>query len=200
MKHITTTMTLLLCTMCLSKANAVTIYECVDEAGNSTFQDHCPPGTTPANERDIKTGGGTEGTAETAPEAKPEVPAGGGGGDITFYTTSTECDACLVIKSTLTTYGASFAEKDISKDMDARQELKDKTGATSSVSVPTVIIGDQVISGFNKEALVKALENAGYSKPEPESAPAAPGQTPVTAAPEEGAAPAPTAEPAEESE
>ena len=183
MKHTATIMTLLLGTLCLPKAHAVTVLECVDEAGNSTYQDHCPPGTTPANKRDIKTGTSEAATAPAAPGKKEATPSGG---DIIFYTTSTECDACLVIKATLTKYGASFTEKDISTDMAVRQELKDKTGASSSVSVPTVIIGDQIISGFNKEALSKALENAVYSKPEP--APAAPAPT----APGQAAAPAPT--------
>ena len=190
MKNITTMMTLLLCTMCLAKANAVTIYECVDEAGNSTFQDHCPPGTTPANERDIKTGAAGEETEETAaPAAAAETPAAGG--PITFYTTSTECDACLVIKSTLDKYGASYTEKDISTDLASRQELKDRTGASGSVSVPTVIIGEQVISGFNKEALSSALESAGYARPAAPAAVTPPGQR---------AAPAPGTEPVTETE
>jgi len=181
MKHITTMMTLLLCTICLTKAHAVTIYECVDEAGNSTFQDHCPPGTTPANEQEIKTGAAEE---EAAPEDTAEAPTEGGG-DITFYTTSMECDACVIIKSTLTKYGAGFTEKDISTDMAVREELRNKTGGTSAV-VPTVVIGDQVITGYNKDALSKALENAGYTKPEPpaveaagQKAASAPGETPA---------------------
>ena len=149
MKH-TTLLTLLLCTFCLPAAHAVIILECVDEAGNSTYQDHCPPGTTPAHARDIKTGQQDTATAEPAAPKQPTAPSGAA---ITLYTTSLECDACLVIKSVLSKYGASFTEKDISSDMTARKELMDKTGGSGSASVPTVIIGDQVIAGFNKEAV-----------------------------------------------
>ena len=171
MKHIPTLLTLLLCTLSLPGANAVTVLECVDAAGNSTFQDHCPPGTTPASARDIKTG-----APDSAKQTSAKEPAQAeetGDATITFYTTSTDCDACLVIKSVLDKYGASYTTKDISTDMAVRQELKDKSGGTgSSVSVPTVIMNDQVISGYSKDALVKALEDAGYKKSEPAAAPA----------------------------
>ena len=178
MKHTANLLILLLCTLCLPKTYAVTVLECVDEAGNSTFQDHCPPGTTPATTKDIKTGQpDADAVAADTPTAKATPSPSSA--NITFYTTSTECDACLVIKSMLTKYGASFTEKDISTDMAVRQELRDKTGASgNTVSVPTVIIGDQIIAGFNKEALSKALESAGYANPEPAAAspPAPPAQ------------------------
>jgi glutaredoxin len=171
MKPILIFITLLFCTLSLPAVYAVTVLECVDEAGNSTFQDHCPPGTTPASQRDIKTGA-PDATADTSAK-KPEPTPGTGNATITFYTTSMECDACMVIKSVLSKYGASFTEKDISTDLAVRQELRDKTGATgTTVSVPTVIINDQVITGFNKEAVAKALEDAGYKKPESAAAPA----------------------------
>ena len=172
MKLKSTLMILLLCTLGLPGAYAVTVFECIDEAGNSTFQDHCPPGTTPANERKIPTGAQDDKAAPAATK-KPEEAEGTGDATITFYTTSTECDACLVIKAILDKYGASYTTKDISTDLAVRQELKDKSGGTgTSVSVPTIIINDQVIAGFNKEALAKALEGAGYKKAEPAAAPA----------------------------
>lgn len=173
MKLKSTLIILLFCTLGLpGAAYAVTVFECIDEAGNSTFQDHCPPGTTPANERNIKTGAQDD-TAAAATTKKPEGAEGTGDATITFYTTSTECDACLVIKALLDKYGASYTTKDISTDLAVRQELKDKSGGTgTSVSVPTVIINDQVIAGYNKEGLVKAMEGAGYKKSEPAAAPA----------------------------
>ena len=163
--------TLLFCTLGLPGAYAVTVLECVDEAGNSTFQDHCPPGTKPASTRDIKTG--AQDTAKGTSAKKPAAEEGTGNAAITFYTTSTECDACLVIKGVLDAYGASYTTKDISTDLATRQELKDKSGGTgTSVSVPTVIMNDQVIAGYSKDALIKALETAGYKKPEPVVTPA----------------------------
>ena len=175
MKYIPILLTLLFCTLGLPAAYAVTILECVDAAGNSSFRDHCPPGTTPASARDIKTGAQetTKGTATGTTTKKPTAEEGAGDATITFYTTSTECDACLVFKGVLDSYGASYTTKDISTDLATRQELKDKSDGTgTSVSVPTVILNDQVISGFNKETLVKALEGAGYRKPEPAAVPA----------------------------
>lgn len=178
MKQIFMLMTLLLCIFSLSGAYAITILECVDAAGNSSFQDHCPPGTTPASSRDIRTG--TQETGKTTSAKKPAEAAATGDATIIFYTTSTDCDACMVYKGVLDMYGANYTAKDISTDLAVRQELKDKSGGTgTSVSVPTVIMNDQVISGFSKEALVKALEGAGYRKPGAETA--------ATAAPEKEA-------------
>ena len=172
MKHIPLFLILLLCALNQRAAYAVTVVECVDEAGNSTFQDFCPPGTTPASQRDIKTG-----VPDTAAEAATQTPGqteGTGNAAITFYTTAKECDACLIIKDVLGQYGASFTEKNIDSDMAARQELMEKAGggAGTPVTVPTVIINDQVISGFSKDTLVSALEKAGYKKSGGEVSPA----------------------------
>lgn len=184
----TACLTLLLASLFMIQAEAVTVYECVDEEGNTTFQDRCPPGTTPANEMNIRSGGAGAAEDTTTAAAPAEAPApAGGGGEILFYTTSTNCDACVLFKDTLNKYGAGFTEKDISTDLAVREELKQKSGATGSVLVPTVIIGTQVISGFDKAALAQALEAAGYSKPAPPAVPVA-GQQPAGAS---GGAPAP---------
>jgi len=145
------------------QAYAVTIYECVDEAGNSVFQDRCPPGTTPEGEMKIRTGSSSE-PAKTAP-ASADVPDV----DITLYA-APECDACLILRGVLEQYSAVFSEKNINQSDDVKRELQEKMGGAATLTIPTTIIGEKIIAGFKKDELISTLESAGFSKPEPEEA------------------------------
>lgn len=131
---------------------AVTVYECVDEDGNSTFQDRCPPGTTPATEKEFSTGvkkksaGGKE---------KPDVAT-------TLYVMS-NCEACDVVNALLTKYGVNFSEVNIEADIALQNQLKEKIKAEASLTLPTTIIGETIIIGYKRQNLITAVESAGYS-------------------------------------
>ena len=154
----------ILFSMMWCQAYAVTIYECVDEAGNSVFQDRCPPGTTPAGEKKFRTGSGAE-SAKPAPVSGdvPDV-------DITMYA-SPECDACLILRGVLEQYSAVFTEKNINQSDEVKRELQEKMGGSTTLTIPTIIIGEKIIAGFKKDELISTLESAGFSKPQPEEAP-----------------------------
>lgn len=145
---------------------AVTIYECVDDEGNTTYQDRCPPGTTPANEKKFRTGtdaGATRSQSATAGE-QPDV-------DITLYA-APDCDACLILKGIMDEYQAPYTEQNINSSDEVKRELQEKLGGASTLTIPTIIIGEEAISGFKKNELMAALEDAGFSKPvveEPEA-------------------------------
>ncbi len=143
-----------------SQAYSVTIYECEDEEGNITLQDRCPAGTTPAGEKKVRTGTSSPAPAAAIPGLQPDV-------DIILYATK-GCDACIITQSILKDYGAPFTEKDTGQE-DVKKELNEKTGGTNTITVPTVLVGEDVIAGFNKEALISKLESAGFKKPEPEA-------------------------------
>jgi glutaredoxin len=53
--------------------------------------------------------------------------------------------------------GVSFIEKDVIKDPKNLEELAQKTGRRAT---PTLIIGDEVIVGFEKAEMGKALQKA----------------------------------------
>ena len=143
-------------TLCFlfSGANAVTVYECVDEAGNSTFQDRCPPGTTPANEKKISTGNKEKSTDD---EEKPDVAT-------TLYVMS-NCEACDVVNGLLTKYGVNFNEVNVEADIELQIQLKEKISAEASLTLPTTIIGETVIIGYQRQDLITALEATGHSLP-----------------------------------
>ncbi len=151
MKYLTTSLTILILCSYVSPVPAVIIYECVDDGGNLTYRDRCPPGTTSSNEMKIYIG------AKKTVDA-PDVA-------IAFYTTPT-CDACDVIRTVLEKYGASYTEKNVEKDIALQTELQQKSGGSNTLSVPTVIVGEKVIVGYNKQALISSLEEVGFKNPD----------------------------------
>ncbi|WP_226087282.1 glutaredoxin family protein [Mesobacillus sp. S13] len=74
--------------------------------------------------------------------------------DIIVYTQN-DCPPCQIIKMFLKEFGFPYTEKNISINDKSKQEL---TQTYNSYSTPTIIIGDEVITGFDLERLKKALD------------------------------------------
>ncbi|WP_102262029.1 glutaredoxin family protein [Mesobacillus jeotgali] len=74
--------------------------------------------------------------------------------DIIVYTQN-DCPPCQIIKMFLTEYGFSYEEKNINEDEKSRQEL---TEIYKSYSTPTIVIGEEIITGFDLEKLKKVLD------------------------------------------
>lgn len=74
--------------------------------------------------------------------------------DIIVYTQN-ECPPCQIIKMFLNEFGFSYTEKNINEDENSRQEL---TEIYNSYSTPTIVIGEEVITGFDLERLRKVLD------------------------------------------
>jgi len=154
MKYIISSITLTIACLLSSQVFAVKILECVDEAGNSSFQDRCPPGTEPVGEKKFYTG-------------NQATESGNSDIAITLYSVPS-CDTCDLVRNLLNRYGASVTEIDVKTDIDLQRELQEKTGS-EGISIPTVIFGDQIIVGYKKQDLIKSLEDAGFENPEAET-------------------------------
>ena len=74
--------------------------------------------------------------------------------DIIVYTQN-ECPPCQIIKMFLTEYGFSYTEKNINENEKSRQEL---TEIYNSYSTPTIVIGEEIVTGFDLEKLKKVLD------------------------------------------
>lgn len=74
--------------------------------------------------------------------------------DIIVYTQN-ECPPCKIVKMFLNEYGFSYSEKNIHEDDKSRQELTDVYG---SYSTPTIVVGSEVIIGFDLEKLKQVLK------------------------------------------
>jgi len=133
---------------------AVTVVECEDADGNRTFQDRCPPGSTEVASKRIATGTGGGG------EGGPAI------GPLTLYVVP-NCDSCTQVKEFLSVRRLSVTEKNVNDDIALQNELKEKAG---DLRVPTLLVGDSVISGYNRAELLAALKKAGFQEEE-EAAP-----------------------------
>jgi glutaredoxin-like YruB-family protein len=69
--------------------------------------------------------------------------------------TQPDCPPCQVLKMLLTEKGAVFEERDITRDPAAVRELTEKY---KSHSTPTLVIGDEVLIGFDPERIDKILD------------------------------------------
>jgi glutaredoxin len=132
----------------------VDIIECEDEQGNKSFAQQCPPGSKAVNRRSYSTFSSAPG------DSGPGVSA-------TLYVVPA-CDTCDQVREFLAIRKIPTSEKNIAENVDLQTELKEKTGG--DLRVPVVIIGDKVLSGYNRASLQEALAAAGYK--EPEAAPA----------------------------
>ena len=68
--------------------------------------------------------------------------------------TQPDCPPCLVLKMFLTERGVTFEERDITRDPDA---VRDLTEHYKSHSTPTLVIGDEVLIGFDPDRIDEIL-------------------------------------------
>ena len=67
--------------------------------------------------------------------------------------TQPDCPPCFVLKAFLEGMGVDYEERDVTRDQSAVEELH----SYGSHSTPTVVVGEQVLIGFNPTQLDKIL-------------------------------------------
>jgi glutaredoxin-like YruB-family protein len=73
---------------------------------------------------------------------------------VKIYTTPT-CPYCEMAKQYFKSKNIDYEEIDVSSDIEAAREMIEKTG---QMGVPVIEIGDNIIIGFNKPAIERALK------------------------------------------
>ncbi|MBC7219410.1 MAG: glutaredoxin family protein [Hadesarchaea archaeon] len=73
---------------------------------------------------------------------------------VKIYTTPT-CPYCTMAKNFLRENGVEFVEKNVAIDHAAAVEMVEKSG---QMGVPVLDIDGEIIVGFNREAIKKALK------------------------------------------
>jgi len=77
--------------------------------------------------------------------------------NITIYTTPT-CAYCKLVKDYFKEEGVEYEEKDVTADTAARDEMIQKSG---QMGVPVIMVGDQVVVGFDKDKLAGLIKESG---------------------------------------
>lgn len=72
---------------------------------------------------------------------------------ITIYTTQ-NCHFCHAAKEFFTANNLTYTEYNVGTDPEKRKEMIEKSG---QMGVPVIIIGEELIVGFNKPVVAKAL-------------------------------------------
>jgi glutaredoxin 3 len=73
---------------------------------------------------------------------------------VKVYSTPT-CPYCVMAKDFLNKHGVDFEDIDVASDRDAATYIIEKSG---QMGVPVIEIGNEIIVGFNRDALSKALK------------------------------------------
>jgi glutaredoxin 3 len=74
--------------------------------------------------------------------------------NVIIYSTPT-CHFCQLSKEYFKENGITYREFNVASDMDKRQEMVEKSGG---MAVPVIDIDGEIIIGFDKEKLEKALD------------------------------------------
>jgi len=72
---------------------------------------------------------------------------------VTIYSTPT-CHFCYLAKDFFTANGIVYAEHNVGSDLEKRKEMIEKSG---QMGVPVIIIGNELIVGFDKPKIIKLL-------------------------------------------
>lgn len=124
------------------------LYKWVDENGNVTYQDRPPPDEAGQVQ------------AQTLPQAGSEPAGNAAFPDVQLTLYSIEaCDACDLVRNLLDERGLPYTEKDAEDDAEVQAELKEVAGV---MSVPVLVIGDDPLTGYNRELILNELEEAGF--------------------------------------
>ena len=83
-----------------------------------------------------------------------------GSTDVVIYTT-TWCPYCDSLRNTLNSYGITFTDRDTEKSFHGLLGFI----ALNGRGVPVSVIGDQVVHGYDGQAITDALVSAGYEIP-----------------------------------
>lgn len=131
----------------ISAIAAVNVVECEDVNGNRAFYKICPPDTKMIGEKKLSTG--------LNDEEKSSIDI-----NATIYIIP-DCDTCEEVMEFLQGRHISITKKIIDKNLELQTEL---TKLTGGLKVPTTVIGDSVVIGYNRAELKAALKENGYTK------------------------------------
>lgn len=72
---------------------------------------------------------------------------------VTVYSTPT-CHFCHMAKEFFTANNVQYTDHDVAADMEKRNEMIEKSG---QMGVPVIMIGDDIIVGFDEDAIREKL-------------------------------------------
>ena len=133
-------------------ALGLTVVECVDKSGDSTFAERCPPGTQKKSEKQLRGLPSNDDAEVSIEEIAKDHP-------VTLFSVE-NCEACSMVRTQLQARDIPFTEIDVGSDQEKYEQLTTATGG--SATVPTLTVDGKVLTGYNSASLEDALNAAGY--------------------------------------
>jgi len=131
--------------------NAVDVVECKDENGNRGFFKHCPPNMEMIDKKTFNVG-----SKEKIKEKKKTAIK------VTHYY-APNCGVCEQVRDFFKSRDINVNEKNVSENQEVQGELSALTG---ELRIPTIVIGDAVMTGYDRIKLLDTLEKAGWKEKE----------------------------------
>lgn len=130
------------------------LYRWTDESGKIHFTDTPPPPSAKGVQKKSGTisGGGAAPQPFVVQQAMRDYP-------VTLYTTE-GCEACIEARKLLNARGVPFREVKVASEA----QLKELNNAVGSNSVPAMLVGPGVLTGFEEGRYNRALDDAGYPR------------------------------------
>jgi glutaredoxin len=141
----------MICNLFVSPLLAGELYKWVDREGNVTYQSEPPPADAWSVE---KSKINTVVEQEEEAEAPVTVP-------LVFYV-KPDCPLCDQAKAYFAEKNIAATEVDISANADEAEKMLKQVGHND---VPTVIVGNKAITGFQEKTMNTILVNSGYKLP-----------------------------------
>jgi glutaredoxin len=132
--------------------SAITVVECVDRHGNASFRDNCLPEMSLKTTKTLR--GDKKEEADPTPSGQATVDS-----PVVLYS-APSCEACELVRDQLKGRNIPYTEKDATRDKTVQSELAAVTGGP--LTVPTITVGEQTFTGYNRSDLTSALTDAGY--------------------------------------
>jgi len=172
-----------------SLAFAQTLYRWVDKDGKVQYSDTPPNTDAKVTQKDSRGGSADDATLPYGLQmAMKNNP-------VTLFVGNNCGEFCANGRALLSKRGIPYAEKNAEVNRDAAEALNKAAG---SLTVPTLLVGSNAVTGYTEESWQSALDAAGYPRtklpstrlpsPTPPPAPPAPAAAAPPAAPEAGAA------------
>ena len=136
--------------LCQSAFSAVDIVICEDNEGNQSFHQACPPGTNLIEKKKVSTGQDATSAVDLSKL------------NIVVYTIP-DCTTCEEVIIYLKSRDVPFNEIDTSDDYEIQQKVTELTG---KLSVPVTVIGEDYISGYDREKIASVLDKILPPTPE----------------------------------
>ena len=133
------------------------LYRWTDESGKTHYGDTPPRGARDIQKQKNTAVGGADAEAAGLPFALQQAMKSA---PITLYTTP-GCEGCGEARKLLNARGIPF--KEISVNSEA--QLAQLKSAVGSNSVPAMIVGTNIVKGFEEGQYHAALDGAGYPRP-----------------------------------